>query len=77
VLQSRYDPKKLPPIKAWTDERTALTAERAALNRRYETLKSETQSVEKLRRSVDEIMMPAAPEQEHPKTRSRGYGQNR
>jgi cell division protein FtsB len=73
VLQSRYDPKKLPPIKAWSDERTSLAAERVALNRRYETLKSETLKVEKLKRQVDEIMNPAAPEREHPKMRSRGY----
>jgi cell division protein FtsB len=77
VLQSRYDPKKLPPIKAWTDERTTLTAKRVALNRRYETLKSETQSVEKLKRSVDEIMAPAAPERERPKTHTRGYARDR
>jgi cell division protein FtsB len=77
ALQSRYDPKKLPPIKAWTDERTTLTAERAALNRKCETLKSETQKVEQLKRSVDAIMRPTAPEQERPKTRGRGYEQGR
>jgi hypothetical protein len=77
VLQSRYDPKKLPPIKTWTDERIAKIAERAALSRRYETLKSETQKVEQLKRSVDTIMAPAAPEPERTKTRARGYEQGR
>jgi hypothetical protein len=72
VLQSRYDPKKLPPIKAWTDERITLLTERAALNRKYETLKSETLNIEKLKRSVDEIMSPEAPKQERSRTRNRG-----
>ena len=77
VLQSRYDPEKLPPIKAWTDEETALTAERAALNRRYETLKSDTRQVEQLKREVDAIMTSAVPEPERLKTRGRGYEQGR
>jgi hypothetical protein len=73
VLQSRYDLKKLPPIKAWSDERAALTAERATLTRKYETLKSETQSVEKLKREVDRIMTSAAPVPERQKSHSRGH----
>jgi hypothetical protein len=77
VLQSRYDPKKLPPIKSWTDKRTALLSERAALNRKYETLKSETLNVEKFKRSVDEIMRPAAPEPERQKSHNRSYESGR
>ena len=56
VLQERYDPKKLPPISKWRDELSAKTAEMDALNREYHKLKEETQKVEKIQRSVKEIL---------------------
>jgi len=56
VLQKRFDPKKPLPIDKWQEERAAKTAERAALNREYETLKAETQKVEQIKRSVGDIM---------------------
>jgi ATP-dependent exoDNAse (exonuclease V) alpha subunit len=77
VLQKRFDPKKSPPVKAWADERTSLTVECATLNRRYETLKIKTQSVEKLKRSVEEIMNPTVSERERPKTHTHGYARDR
>ena len=56
VLQDRFDPKKLPPITMWRDELTAKTAEQKAMYREYQMLKSETQKVEQIRRSVAEIV---------------------
>jgi len=56
VLQSRFDPKKLPPVTKWREELTAKTAEREGLYREYRSLKDETAKVEKIRRSVHEIV---------------------
>jgi predicted nuclease with TOPRIM domain len=63
VLQKRYDPKKLPPIKKWRDELVAKTAERNLLYREYDVLKNETAKVEKIRYSVKEILKAETPEQ--------------
>ena len=62
VLQERFDPKKLPPITMWREELTAKTAEQKAMHREYQVLKSETQKVEQIRRSVAEIMQVDSPE---------------
>ncbi|MDR0905015.1 MAG: MobA/MobL family protein [Oscillospiraceae bacterium] len=56
VLQSRFDPKKLPPIAAWKSERDAKTAERAALYRDYCAIKSEVKEVEVIRRNVEKLL---------------------
>ena len=69
VLQDRFDPKKLPPITMWRDELTAKTAEQKAMYREYQSLKSETQKVEQIRRSVTEIMQIKAPERTAAKKR--------
>ncbi len=44
------------PVKAWRDERGRLANERAVLNRKYASLKDEVQSVERVRRSAENIM---------------------
>ncbi|MDR3348662.1 MAG: MobA/MobL family protein [Acidaminococcales bacterium] len=77
VLQSRYDPKKLPPITAWKDEREKKTTERAALYQRYEKLKTETQNIEAIKRTIDQIIKTDEPEIERPKSQSRGYDYGR
>ncbi|MDR0288397.1 MAG: hypothetical protein LBI03_11925 [Clostridiales bacterium] len=56
VLQGRFDPKKLPPITKWRDELDAKTADKETLYREYEKLKGETTNVEKIKRSVTEIL---------------------
>lgn len=56
LLQERYDPKKLPPITKWREELVAKTTESNTLYRDYLVLKDETAKVEKIRRSVGEIM---------------------
>jgi hypothetical protein len=56
VLQERFDPNKLPPIAKWRDEYAAKTAEKDALYREYYKLKDDTAKVEKIQRSVKEIL---------------------
>ena len=56
VLQERFDPKKLPPISKWRDELAAKLAEADTLYREYSKLKDETAKVEKIKRSVKDIL---------------------
>jgi hypothetical protein len=68
VLQKRFDPKKLP-IAKWQNERAEKTAERAALYGEYEKLKTETQKVEQIKRSVTDILRSDSPERTPQKSR--------
>ncbi|GHU35038.1 hypothetical protein FACS1894105_02940 [Clostridia bacterium] len=61
VLQSRYDPKKLPPIKLWQDERAAKIAEKQALYTDYNSLKDEVKSAETIRRYAEDVMRVGKP----------------
>ena len=56
VMQDRYDSKKLPPITKWQEELANKTAMRDSLYQDYYTLKNETAKIEKIKRSVTEIM---------------------
>ncbi len=56
VMQERFDPKKLPPIRKWEAERDKLKAERQQLSRRYSMLKDEVKEVEQIRRNVYSIL---------------------
>jgi hypothetical protein len=56
VLQSRFDPSRLPPMTKWREERDAKTAECDALFAQYDALKAETHKVEQIKRGVDEIL---------------------
>jgi len=71
VLQKRFDPKKPLPITKWQEERAVKTAERAALNREYETLKTETQKVEQIKRSVGDILKAESSERTQMQTRGK------
>jgi len=62
VLQKRFDPKKLPPITMWQNERAAVIAEKKALYQEYHALKEETKKVEQIKRSVENILHSDAPE---------------
>jgi hypothetical protein len=63
VLQSRYDPKKLPPIKAWEKELADKIAERDFLNREFYKLRDEIKHAEMLKRFAVDLMMPGEPKE--------------
>jgi hypothetical protein len=69
VLQGRFDPKKLPVAK-WREELTSKTTERDSLYREYNSLKTQTQKVEQIRRSVTDIMRDESRE----RTRQKSQG---
>ena len=71
MMHKRYDPNKLPPITKWREELSAKTAKREKLYRDYETLKTETAKVEKIQRSVKEILHSDEPQTERTATRKR------
>jgi hypothetical protein len=55
VLQSHYDPKKLPPLTKWKEERAAKVAEKGKLQQEYTALKNEIREVEIIRKVADNI----------------------
>jgi hypothetical protein len=55
VLQERFDPKKLPPITKWKEERAAKIAEKDKLHREYLKLKDEIREVEIVRKAAERI----------------------
>jgi len=61
VLQERFDPKTLPPITKWREELFVKTAEKDMLYQEYYTLKDETVKVEKIKRSVTDILQSDEP----------------
>jgi hypothetical protein len=52
VLQTHFDPKKLPPIAKWKAEIEKQSAERSGLNQQYNTLKDEVKKAEQIRKSI-------------------------
>lgn len=56
VLQKRFDPKKLPPIAKWKAERDRLIGEKKQLSEKYRTLKDEVKEVERIKKSIDNIL---------------------
>ena len=64
VLQGRFDPKKLPPIKKWREELATLTIGANQLYLDYTALKNDTANVEKIRRSVAAILESERQERE-------------
>jgi hypothetical protein len=69
VLQARFDPKKLPPITKWKEERTAKTAEKGKLEQEYMRLKDEIREVEIVRKAAEQIARQLDPRE---RTRARG-----
>ena len=57
-----------PPITKWREELTAKTAESVSLYREYKTLKDETAKVEKIKRSVIDILHSDEPKREPQKS---------
>ena len=72
-LQKHYDPKKLPPIRAWEDELATKLAEKDSLYQKYYKLKEDTAKIEKIQRSVKEILHSDEPQPERAVTR-KTYG---
>jgi hypothetical protein len=68
VLQKRYDPKKLPPIKKWQDERASKIVEKQAMYVDYHELKDEVKSAEAIRRYAEQVMREV-----EPRERKRSY----
>jgi hypothetical protein len=62
VLQSRFDPKKLPPITKWRDELKEKQAEKGELDREYYKLKDEIKHAETLKRFAADLMIPDEPQ---------------
>ena len=58
---SRFDQNKLPPIAKWQEELAVKTTEKDSQYREYYTLKDETAKVEKIKRSVAEILNSDTP----------------
>ena len=56
MLQKRFEPKKLPPITKWTNEKAELLSEKSELNEKYLKLKSDVSQFEKIRKNVSEIL---------------------
>jgi hypothetical protein len=55
VLQVRFDPKKLPPITKWKEERAAKTGEMGRLQQEYLKLKDEIREVEIVHKAAERI----------------------
>jgi hypothetical protein len=70
-MQKHFDPKKLPPIGAWEKELASKLAEKDALYRDYYKLKDDTAKIEKIQRSVKEILHSGEPHPGKMPTRNR------
>jgi hypothetical protein len=68
VLQSRFDPKKLPPITKWHDELKEKQAEKGELDGEYYKLKDEIKHAETLKRFTADLMIPDEPQNVQQKT---------
>jgi len=64
VLQTHFDPKKLPPVAKWKAEIEKLTAERKLLDRDYTALKDEVKEAEQIRKSIYSILRQEQREQQ-------------
>jgi hypothetical protein len=69
VLQGHFDPKKLPPVSKWKEERAAKIAEKQTLNGEYHALKDEIREVETIRKYAEQIQRTIEPKQ---RTREQG-----
>lgn len=63
VLQKRFDPTKLPPIKKWSDERETCRQELGGINTEYAILKNDVENAEAIKRFAVELMIPDEPQE--------------
>jgi len=71
-LQKHFDPKKLPPIAAWEKKLAENLEAKDSLYREYYTFKDETAKVEKIQRSVKEILHSESPTPQRAIQKTRG-----
>jgi hypothetical protein len=64
VLQSRFDPKKSPPIAMWQKELAEKTGERDALTRDFHKLREEIKNAEAIKRYAVDLMIPNEPQKQ-------------
>ena len=69
VLQKRFDPNKLPPITKWKKELSEKNIARTKLSGEYNTLRDETKKIERIQRSVKEILRSEEQQEIKPKRR--------
>ena len=69
VMQKNFDPNKLPPITKWKKEIAEMTATKAKLSGEYNTLREETKKIERIQRSVKEILQSVEQPEVKPKLR--------
>ena len=62
VLQTHFDPRKLPPVAKWTAEIDKLVAERSGLNQQNNALKDEVREAEEIGKSVYSTLYLKQPE---------------
>ena len=70
IMQKHYDPNKLPPIAMWKKELSEKTSQENSLLRKSNTLRDETKKVERIQRSVKEILRSEEQPQIKPKQRT-------
>ena len=63
VLQERFDPVKLPPIKKWSGERETCRQELGGINTEYALCKSDVENAEAIKRFAVELMIPDEPQE--------------
>ncbi|MDR2571258.1 MAG: MobA/MobL family protein [Oscillospiraceae bacterium] len=69
VMQKHFDPIKMPPITKWKKELSEKTAAKAKLSGGYNTLRDETKKIERIQRSVKEILRSEEQQEVKPKRR--------
>ena len=69
-MQKHYDPNKLPPIAMWKKELSEKTSQQTTLIKKSNTLRDEIKKVERIQRSVKEILRSEEQPQIKPKQRS-------
>jgi hypothetical protein len=70
VLQSRFDPKKLPPIKMWQGELAEKQAMKDELDREYYKLKDEIKHAETLKRFAADLILSDELQEKQQKTKT-------
>ena len=70
VMQGHFDPKKSPPVKKWIAERDSKTADKKRFDIQYRELWNGTATVEKIKRSIDDILNEGTGERHRKRTQN-------
>jgi len=68
VMQGHFDPKKLPPVSKWQAEHKEKTADKQRLDVAFREVWNNTAAVEKIKRSVDDILNDGTGERQRRRT---------